>query len=752
MKQVEDIFKPSTRDILSLYSSNGVVFQIPSYQRNYAWSKADVVRLVKDVEEGFTRFDVNSNLQSLCFLGSIITVNISDKIDQVGCPLNVVDGQQWLTTTLLLLLSINTFLYESYSNLDGVPENLKNWLKDEIEDIHEKTIACLFETKIREKKSWEYMPKMVREGFDTLSFRAGRYKYSSPVANFLHQYVDYLLSRKDGESFQWNLRATEEQKGINDALEAINNEIKSHDYLTDVSTDSLINSTGSFYNLKDFNLDSIKQEVTAINTPPSELSRSVDKIIKTISLSKFIFTNIVITEVRTYEKYQFDAFESLNTTGVPLTALDIFRAKALSTYNSESDNTLSKEDIDKLNFIDSYTLSVPQKSRGKVSREIVTAFISYVSGIKTEDHLSWQRNKLIELYDTALTENYTSTLISSLKDIVDFRKNYWDYRKLLNQLDDYSERDEILVYLDYFREIDSTLTIPILTRLINIFEGKPLIRALKGLTNFTLLWRLAHPNTSGIDSVYRKLMFGSKKYQPLSVGAQNKNELLSETVFLNFLTDELEKKKVSTYSDWSNKFKGIRIYDVSKPSARLAILASYHRSKLLAETDFRITKSGVKTSTANDLLNINTWRSERYGTIEHIAPKNIKDSKDWDSNIYNDGEVIPNCLGNLTLLPEAENNAIGNNNWTIKKQYFECFVADDVIKVQECLKNLHNSGFTVKKAIKNLMEENHALGLIISSLMKVDLWDRKAIEARQSNLSEIIWDIASEALNLEPRS
>ncbi|ENC6730475.1 DUF262 domain-containing protein, partial [Vibrio navarrensis] len=87
MKQVEEIFKPSTKDLLSIFSENGVIFQIPSYQRGYAWEKKDLERLIKDLEDGYKRFDVNTDYQTLCFLGSIITVNISDKIDTVSSPL-----------------------------------------------------------------------------------------------------------------------------------------------------------------------------------------------------------------------------------------------------------------------------------------------------------------------------------------------------------------------------------------------------------------------------------------------------------------------------------------------------------------------------------------------------------------------------------------------------------------------------------------------------------------------------------------
>ncbi|PHZ60147.1 hypothetical protein CRG86_002550 [Photobacterium leiognathi] len=158
-------------------------------------------------------------------------------------------------------------------------------------------------------------------------------------------------------------------------------------------------------------------------------------------------------------------------------------------------------------------------------------------------------------------------------------------------------------------------------------------------------------------------MAGNKDRKPFSVGLEKLNHHLDEDGFISYLSQELEKKKINTYELWSSKFRGNQIYNVSKPTARLALITCYHKSKL--DSGFKITKKNTKFSDENDLLNIRTWKGSRYQTLEHIAPQNIKDSKDWDNQIYRDGELLPNCLGNLTLLPEAENSAIGNNTWKL---------------------------------------------------------------------------------------
>ncbi|EPP4295963.1 DUF262 domain-containing protein [Vibrio navarrensis] len=762
MKQVEEIFKPSTKDLLSIFSENGVIFQIPSYQRGYAWEKKDLERLIKDLEDGYKRFDVNTDYQTLCFLGSIITVNISDKIDTVSSPLNVVDGQQRLTSTLLLIQTLHLYIKELFASNKFMTDNIKEWIRDEIQEIEQHTLNCLFSLRKRKNEYYEYLPKIVREGFDTLSFRENKYNYSSPIADYLHQYAKYICKEENkgfsfDTDFMWLIKDNDKySESVSSAISILKESIKKRNFLTeddekdDISP--LFTQENRFYSLKDFDKKVITKDLNEILDKDNEVV-DIKKILRLISFSKFIFNNVIVTEVRTYEKYQFDAFESLNTTGVPLTAIDIFRAKALSSYNNQSvKSVICKDDIKILDEIDEYIQNIPQKSRAKESRELVSSFLLYIDGIKPEEHLSWQRNKLVELYEKAESSKRVDILIKSLKDIVDFRSNFWHEKKLPKQLEELESSDEILVFFDYFRQLNSTLVIPILTRIHTLYyktDSDKFIRMVKSLTYFTMLWRLSHPNTSSIDSVFRGLMAGSSNRTPFSVGLEVHNPCVSESDFNNYLSNELEKKKISTFELWTNKFKVNQIYNVSKPTARLALLTCYHKSKLALDK-ISITKSNTKATELNELVNIRSWRSQKYKTLEHVAPQNIKDSRDWDTDIYQDGEIIPNCLGNLTLLPEAENAAIGNNCWAIKKVYLECFAAADKIEVEKNLDKLRSQGVAVKKNTIDIMNSNHALGLPVTSILEIEEWNKEVIMIRQQNFAELIWQEACNYLVLTP--
>ncbi|WP_305844795.1 DUF262 domain-containing protein [Photobacterium leiognathi] len=439
--------------------------------------------------------DIKSDYQTLCFLGSIITVNISDKIDTVSSPLNVVDGQQRLTSTLLLIQSLNLHLKEEFNSFSNIPDSIYRWIEDEIKEIEQNTIACLYSRKIRNNKYYEYLPKIVREGADTLSFRENKFKYSSPTSDYLHQFAKYICEdNKDQDNlFSWQQNKDDKSTiGIINAL-VFKGAFKRKDFLrhNDHSTEQLISEDNRFYSL-DFDKGEIKSDLLNYN---GEYKEKIERVIQLISFSRFIFFNVVVTEVRTYEKYQFDAFESLNTTGVPLTAIDIFRAKALSSYNdAKKESSISRDEIILLDKVDKYIQSIPQKSRSKESREVVSSFLLYISGIKPEEHLSWQRNKLIELYDKAETAGKVPNLVACLDQIVDFRSNFWKEKQLLSQLDLLDNSEEMLVYFDYFRQLNSTLLIPILARIYYLYyndDSQKFVRMVKALSNFVLLWRLA---------------------------------------------------------------------------------------------------------------------------------------------------------------------------------------------------------------------------------------------------------------------
>ena len=124
--------KANETKVEDFLASNKTQFVIPVYQRNYEWNTAQCEQLLSDI------LDVgSSNNISAHFIGSIVYVHddvyTSSKIKE----LNIIDGQQRLTTLTLIYLSIfdlaiqinneelKNEIYETYLINKYAPENEK---------------------------------------------------------------------------------------------------------------------------------------------------------------------------------------------------------------------------------------------------------------------------------------------------------------------------------------------------------------------------------------------------------------------------------------------------------------------------------------------------------------------------------------------------------------------------------------------------------------------------------------------------
>tara|TARA_R110000765_G_scaffold9911_3_gene30873 strand:+ start:68042 stop:69838 length:1797 start_codon:yes stop_codon:yes gene_type:complete len=103
------------KPLSELFSAdNKVSYHIPKYQREYIWSKWDWEALFDDIEES----------EGGHFLGSIICIN-TETDSHRSADLELVDGQQRMTTISLLYLAIFQFLSENIPE----PSDLKHQLK-----------------------------------------------------------------------------------------------------------------------------------------------------------------------------------------------------------------------------------------------------------------------------------------------------------------------------------------------------------------------------------------------------------------------------------------------------------------------------------------------------------------------------------------------------------------------------------------------------------------------------------------------
>ena len=99
MATVTDIFKPDNKTIEQIFGDTEAFYNMPIYQRPYAWDKERVEQLWYDILEAYKNNLQDKEIDKNYFLGSVVVV---DK----GKYQDVVDGQQRLTTLTILFCTL----------------------------------------------------------------------------------------------------------------------------------------------------------------------------------------------------------------------------------------------------------------------------------------------------------------------------------------------------------------------------------------------------------------------------------------------------------------------------------------------------------------------------------------------------------------------------------------------------------------------------------------------------------------------
>lgn len=115
--------KSATKEFLSSFFTNNYQYHIPFFQRSYVWTEDNWVLFWENMEEELIAF--NNQEPSEHFIGTIITKQLSSD-NYSTQPMELVDGQQRLTTIALVLKALADTSTGEYPNL---AENTNKLLK-----------------------------------------------------------------------------------------------------------------------------------------------------------------------------------------------------------------------------------------------------------------------------------------------------------------------------------------------------------------------------------------------------------------------------------------------------------------------------------------------------------------------------------------------------------------------------------------------------------------------------------------------
>ncbi|GGO42476.1 DUF262 domain-containing protein [Streptomyces lasiicapitis] len=781
--QAKEIFEAQSKSVRELLSDNGLGLYLPPYQRPYGWGKDKVEKLLDDTLHGLK--NLGKAPDSFTFLGTVITIHDVNhvtvkpivKSEVPSKVLTVIDGQQRLSSLLILLVGLHNLIrqraWKVFKGKTPDPtDSARTHLYSETSDILQMLGAAFYERK--NFGTTPIYPRLIR-AFDDQWARDEKYKqYESPIANLIYQYS--LLAESESANFKpTDFRPTARQnagEGEGDLIKRYNeirtgltklSQRKSIEELEDLPPLATLATNIEFQRaLFNHELDS---ELCAWlgelqDEPEAELMRLV-------MFAAYGLNRIALTVVQGKdEDYAFTIFESLNTTGEPLTAFETFlprvvMAEKIQDYQDSDAHAYMKA---VQGYLDRFDVGDKLQS---ATRDLLVTFALAETGEKLSKRLPDQRIYMRDTFERHKDSvDDRSAYLRHLRDTAAFIGNAWEPAnnspRTLPGLEATAMTDTVKLCLAFLNSLNHTIAIAPLLRFyseaVQADEGEERAeriaefeKAIKAITAFTVFWRATRRGTGNIDSQYRAVMAGVDSLTgigPLArhwaaPDASKPDPIVDAEALKKELAARLSHPKhgaIPNLPSFLADASALPLYKIARPLTRFLLLAAYHDTIEDLENPGLIVqgKAGVASCFTAD-----GWDDEKHLTIEHIAPQ--QDTSGWDKEFYSDKETV-HKLGNLVLAPGAANTSLSSRPWIEKKVLYAALGApttDDAKSI------LNSSGFTFAQTTEDLAAMSRYLPHLRALGQRDDEWNPTFMDQRADVLLRLAYTRLKGWLGLE---
>ena len=769
--EIDDLFITNAQSMWEFMIEKGQCCYIPAYQRPYSWDEKNISRLFEDVMRGIRQ--IISRPDTISFIGTIIAINDTKyqtikpiyRAKLPRCVMTIIDGQQRICTILLSNIVMHDYIRRTVTRLEGKNGPHFDWIREKCTKLLGDLRNTYLMKKIDRKNNYRYYPRIIRAYLDAWSYTQNEAKYDSPIAKLIWEYIDFTES---GNSSQFKLNSSDntQYKIVDKAFRSIQKEIKRICQSPSDKSD-FPSIQESFVGIRDF-------------PPPDAVTKyieeaSTDKhyqyfchLLRTLIFARYLNHRIATTVViAKNEDDAIDIFEALNTTGEPLTAFETLKTKVIERETLEKyEGTESHEHITEIEgYIDRYNKA---EQKQKVTSEMLVNFALFETGYRLEKTLTHQRRYLHNEFDKRSELNNIDknrSFVQSLAVVASFLDRLWDVKKgtkpdftALNIND-----EEAMVGFEVLRELKHSITIAPLSRFYQqvleaeqktdrIQKTEDFVAAIKATVAFSVLWRGAKGTTHNIDSYYRDVMSfgmrcGNQHAHPLARHPNGNSGTVSISNYKKALQLVLQHKgKIENKEEWIKQVSMTAIYQYAKVITRFLIFCASDD----AVPDKR--EKGLLTrgrSGTNPMLTLNRWNDKAYFTIEHVAPQSR--NANWNEVIYDDIYHDPktvDTLGNLILLPQEENNTVGDKSWKHKKLMYSLLSSDTQEEFNNLQKQQPNVGLNLRKSANEVLMNAKYLGLCKSIALYDKEWSLAIIEKRTLCLAGLVWDRLAKWLDI----
>ena len=735
-----------------------VGFRIPEYQRTYDWDESNLKRLLEDSLNGFYYLSQHSNQESYTFLGTMILVD--DKQSEPsfdGTSLEIVDGQQRITTLSLLCCALLQQIFSNRTDIDSLDLITRTWINQEIATLTEALIQCT-SGNLTQRGITTAFPRVARARDDNRANTTRDSQYSSAIAQFLWEFSQYVEDYHKNADPRFEPRQHSDRSVI-DNYRYLKRQIETTIYRADGDVEArsddnrdITCETVPRAHFERSGLRSLFQKLSALDDQSTQ-HRAVSALtnnaktegfVRLMLFSWYVLKCVVLTRVETDdEKYGFDIFDALNTTGQPLTALETLKPLVIQWERQRGryDGSFSEQQFGRL-AKDLHELYPETNVRQRETKDLVVSFALYYAGRRLGLELGAQRTFLRSEFQRARNGEAGSAkrYIESIADVAEYRRHYWKIagiRGLDAIHSGYGERiDSLKLCLAFISDMNTSLAIPILARYWTQYRGdgdeERFLKATRSVTAFLAIRRAVTGGTGGIDSDFRSIM--------QKIHVTSKEPLLNSEDLNEELRRVLAKERIGVRDreTWVAKAREVPMGMFSNHLCRFLLFAAADGAHLDAQKSGLLSREGVIPAPERYFLNFPTWHQGQYATVEHVAPADPSQGGVWDARIY-ERPNTRHTIGNLVLLPQKENSSVGNAPWVKKKIFYAALRATTRDERATLIEQAEQEGFEFTLKTKGLLNRQARLNML-DALTSVEEWTETFIRERSRNMLELAWD------------
>ncbi|MCT7351626.1 DUF262 domain-containing HNH endonuclease family protein [Streptomyces sp. 15-116A] len=780
--QAKEIFEAQSKSVRELLSDNGLGLYLPPYQRPYGWGKDKVEKLLDDTLHGLK--NLGEAPDSFTFLGTVITIHDVNHVtvkpivkpEVPSKVLTVIDGQQRLSSLLILLVGLHNLIRQRAwkvfkGNEPDPTDSARIQLYSETINILQMLGASFYERK--NFGSTPIYPRLIRAFVDQWAKTDKLKLYESPIANLIYSY-SVLADDEKPTSKPTDFRPKPRPnagEGEGDLIKRFNEirtaltklvQRKPIEELEDLPPLATLATNIEFQRAL-FNHELDPEFCNWMgqlqDEPEAELMRLV--MFAAYSLNRIALTVVQGKD----EDYAFTIFESLNTTGEPLTAFETFLPRVVMATKIEdyqgSDAYAYMKAVQ--GYLDRFDVGDKLQN---ATRDLLVTFALAETGKKLSKRLPDQRVYMRDTFERHKdSADDRSAYLRHLSDTAAFIGNTWEplpnTSRTLPGLEATVMTDTVKLCLGFLNALNHTIAIAPLVRFyseaVHADEGEvktkriaEFEKAIKAITAFTVFWRATRRGTGNIDSQYRAVMAGDSLTGMGPLARQWEFPDASKpdpTVDAELLKKELAARlthpkhgAIPNLASFLADASALPLYSISRPLTRFLLLAAYHDTIEDPENPGLIVqgKAGLASCFTAD-----GWEDETHLTIEHIAPQQA--TSGWDQEFYSEKETV-HKLGNLVLAPGAANTSLSSRPWTEKKVLYAALGAKTA---DEAKSILNSSGLTFAQTTEDLVAMQRYLPHLRALGQREDEWNPTFMDQRADVLLRLAYTRLRGWLGLE---